>query len=193
MSPQVTNRIHNRLSTLNANTAGSVCCYLLIFPSTETSPSSTERFKIKFDQRWAAVAMAAQRQHPPFESLALRKINFCLLCWETTALELWIDFITTVIKFQIESFNMHCYTENLTHITTYWIHLPPVCWETWRIGMENKREMRTCAMFSFDHRIISVRCHLVFEGWQFLYRHLSHWMDILNNCCPVVIKETAWL
>lgn len=54
-----------------------------------------------------------------FKCLMGEKLDFCLLCSETTALEFGVDFITSLIRLQLWNFNMDYYMQYPTHITTY--------------------------------------------------------------------------
>ena len=109
-----------------------------------------------------------------FKHLTGEKLDFCLLCSETTALEFWVDFITSLIRLQLWNFNMHYYMQYPTHITTYWIHLLVFSHAQradrmeFKIGV-NEREGNECvctcarwgkAAFLFDIPALSSRCHL---------------------------------
>lgn len=86
--------------------------------------SSKDKLKVKFDLRWAVVAMAARWKHlSDFRSLTGEKLDLCLLCSEMTALEFAVEFITSLIRLQLWNFNMHYYMQYPTHITTHQIHL----------------------------------------------------------------------
>lgn len=146
-----------------------------------TLTSSTETFKVKFDLRWAVVTMAAQRKplSSTLKSLTGEKLDFCLLCPEMTALEFWVDFITSLIRFQLWNFNMHYYMQYPTHITTCWIHLLVFSHAQTADRMEfkigvNEMERSMCAHVEIEAQLriwsssiigpLSFKC----GGWQFL-------------------------